>query len=134
MSEWSVTCTDAFLGRYSVEASRLLRLATLPMALVLQAATHAQLGQVEQIQACLAEALALACGLAGALQHGPVESIPHRPARSAGGTGPADGRDRRKRDSVSPDNGPLGSVNAVRVLPHRVHPHGYFAHRVSLPR
>jgi DNA-binding CsgD family transcriptional regulator len=44
----------------SVEASRRLHLATLPMALVHQAAAHAQQGQAQEMEACLAEALALA--------------------------------------------------------------------------
>jgi DNA-binding CsgD family transcriptional regulator len=47
-------------ARASVETSRRLRLATLPMALVLQATAHAQRGETTQMQACLAEALALA--------------------------------------------------------------------------
>jgi DNA-binding CsgD family transcriptional regulator/tetratricopeptide (TPR) repeat protein len=44
----------------SAEASRRLHLATLPMALVLQAAAHAQHGHTGKMEACLAEALALA--------------------------------------------------------------------------
>jgi DNA-binding CsgD family transcriptional regulator/tetratricopeptide (TPR) repeat protein len=44
----------------SAEASRRLRLATLPMALVLRATAHAQRGQPEMMEKCLAEALALA--------------------------------------------------------------------------
>jgi DNA-binding CsgD family transcriptional regulator/tetratricopeptide (TPR) repeat protein len=44
----------------SVEASRRLRLATLPMALVHQAAAHAQRGDVDEMEARLAEALAAA--------------------------------------------------------------------------
>jgi DNA-binding CsgD family transcriptional regulator/tetratricopeptide (TPR) repeat protein len=47
-------------ARGSVEVSRRLRLATLPMALMYQAAAHAQRGQGEEMEACLAEALALA--------------------------------------------------------------------------
>jgi DNA-binding CsgD family transcriptional regulator/tetratricopeptide (TPR) repeat protein len=47
-------------ARRSVEVSRRLRLATLPMALLHQAAAHAQRGQVEEMEACLAEARALA--------------------------------------------------------------------------
>jgi len=47
-------------ARGSAEASRRLRLATLPMALLHQAAAHAQLGRPGQMEACLAEALALA--------------------------------------------------------------------------
>jgi DNA-binding CsgD family transcriptional regulator len=46
-------------ARSSAEASRRLHLVTLPMALVYQAAAHAQLGQEEEMEACLAEALAL---------------------------------------------------------------------------
>jgi DNA-binding CsgD family transcriptional regulator len=44
----------------SADASRRLRLATLPMALVLQAAAHAQRGRVAQMDACLADALVAA--------------------------------------------------------------------------
>jgi DNA-binding CsgD family transcriptional regulator/tetratricopeptide (TPR) repeat protein len=47
-------------ARDSAEASRRLHLATLPMALVFQAAAHAQRGQAAAMEACLAEALALA--------------------------------------------------------------------------
>ena len=47
-------------ARGSAEASRRLHLATLPMALVLQATGHAQRGQVEEMRARLAEAMALA--------------------------------------------------------------------------
>jgi DNA-binding CsgD family transcriptional regulator/tetratricopeptide (TPR) repeat protein len=47
-------------ARASTEASRRLHLATLPMALVYQAAARAQHGQPEEMEACLAEALALA--------------------------------------------------------------------------
>jgi DNA-binding CsgD family transcriptional regulator/tetratricopeptide (TPR) repeat protein len=47
-------------ARASAAASRRLRLATLPMALVHQAAAHAQRGQVEEMEACLADALELA--------------------------------------------------------------------------
>jgi DNA-binding CsgD family transcriptional regulator/tetratricopeptide (TPR) repeat protein len=47
-------------ARDSVDASRRLRLVTLPMALVLQASAHAQRGEDGQMEACLAEALALA--------------------------------------------------------------------------
>jgi DNA-binding CsgD family transcriptional regulator len=43
-------------ARRSAEASRRLRLATLPMALVHQAAAYAQRGQVAEMEACLAEA------------------------------------------------------------------------------
>jgi DNA-binding CsgD family transcriptional regulator/tetratricopeptide (TPR) repeat protein len=44
----------------SAEASRRLRLATLPMALVLQATAHAQRGETTQMRACLGQALELA--------------------------------------------------------------------------
>ncbi|MDG4825879.1 AAA family ATPase [Asanoa sp. WMMD1127] len=44
----------------SVDASRSLRLATLPMALVQAAAAHAQRGRADEMAACLAEASALA--------------------------------------------------------------------------
>jgi DNA-binding CsgD family transcriptional regulator len=44
----------------STEASRRLNLATLPMALVHQATAHAQQGHTHEMDACLAEALALA--------------------------------------------------------------------------
>jgi DNA-binding CsgD family transcriptional regulator/tetratricopeptide (TPR) repeat protein len=47
-------------ARSSAAASRRLHLATLPMALVMQAAAHAQQGDAEAMEACLAEALALA--------------------------------------------------------------------------
>jgi DNA-binding CsgD family transcriptional regulator/tetratricopeptide (TPR) repeat protein len=47
-------------ARSSAESSRRLRLATLPMALVLQASAHAQRGRVENMEECLAEALTLA--------------------------------------------------------------------------
>jgi DNA-binding CsgD family transcriptional regulator len=47
-------------ARGSAEASRRLKLATLPMALVFQAAAHAQRGQAEEMEARLAEALPLA--------------------------------------------------------------------------
>jgi len=47
-------------ARDSVEASRRLRLATLPMALLHQAAAHAQRGEAGEMEACLAEALAAA--------------------------------------------------------------------------
>jgi DNA-binding CsgD family transcriptional regulator/tetratricopeptide (TPR) repeat protein len=49
-------------ARRSVEASRRLGLATLPMALVLEATGYAQDGQAERMEGCLAEALALAPG------------------------------------------------------------------------
>lgn len=49
-------------ARRSVEASRRLGLATLPMALVLEATAYAQDGQAERMEGCLAEALALAPG------------------------------------------------------------------------
>lgn len=47
-------------ARDSADASRRFRLATLPMALMYQAAAHAQRGRAEEMEACLAEALALA--------------------------------------------------------------------------
>jgi tetratricopeptide (TPR) repeat protein len=47
-------------ARQSAEASRRLMLATLPMALVHQAAAYAQRGEVPQMEACLAEAVTLA--------------------------------------------------------------------------
>ncbi|GIJ75487.1 helix-turn-helix transcriptional regulator [Virgisporangium ochraceum] len=47
-------------ARESVDASRRLRLGTLPMALVLRATAHAQRGEDGEMEACLAEALALA--------------------------------------------------------------------------
>lgn len=47
-------------ARVSAEAARRLRLATLPMALVLQAAAHAQRGRTSEMEARLGEALALA--------------------------------------------------------------------------
>jgi DNA-binding CsgD family transcriptional regulator len=47
-------------ARASADASRRLRLATLPMALVLQATAHAQRGEITQMDVCLSEALALA--------------------------------------------------------------------------
>jgi DNA-binding CsgD family transcriptional regulator len=47
-------------ARRSAEASRRLRLATLPMALVHQAGAYAQRGDVPRMEACLAEASALA--------------------------------------------------------------------------
>jgi DNA-binding CsgD family transcriptional regulator/tetratricopeptide (TPR) repeat protein len=47
-------------ARSSAETSRRLHLVTLPMALVYQGAAHAQLGQDEEMEACLAKALALA--------------------------------------------------------------------------
>jgi DNA-binding CsgD family transcriptional regulator len=47
-------------ARASVEASRRLRLATLPMALLHQASAHAQRGEAEEMEACLAEASDLA--------------------------------------------------------------------------
>jgi DNA-binding CsgD family transcriptional regulator/tetratricopeptide (TPR) repeat protein len=47
-------------ARASAEASRRLRLATLPMALVLQATAHAQRGRADDMEACLVEALASA--------------------------------------------------------------------------
>jgi DNA-binding CsgD family transcriptional regulator len=47
-------------ARSSAEASRKLQLATLPMALVMQAAAYAQLGQAETMEACLTEASARA--------------------------------------------------------------------------
>ncbi len=47
-------------ARDSVDASRRLHLVTLPMALVLRASAHAQRGEDDEMEACLAEALALA--------------------------------------------------------------------------
>jgi DNA-binding CsgD family transcriptional regulator/tetratricopeptide (TPR) repeat protein len=47
-------------ARDAVDVSRRLRLAGLPMALVHQATAHAQRGEVEEAEVCLAEALALA--------------------------------------------------------------------------
>jgi hypothetical protein len=47
-------------ARRSAEASRRFRLATLPMALLLEATAHAQRSEVEEREARLAEALALA--------------------------------------------------------------------------
>jgi DNA-binding CsgD family transcriptional regulator len=47
-------------ARASADASRRLHLATLPMALVMQAAAHAQQGDARLMEARLAEALALA--------------------------------------------------------------------------
>jgi DNA-binding CsgD family transcriptional regulator/tetratricopeptide (TPR) repeat protein len=47
-------------ARASADASRRLHLATLPMALVLEAAAHAQQGDTGSMEACLAQAHALA--------------------------------------------------------------------------
>ncbi|WP_433364571.1 ATP-binding protein [Actinoplanes sp. CA-142083] len=47
-------------ARGSAEMSRRLRLATLPMALIMQAAAYAQLGRADDMEAGLREALALA--------------------------------------------------------------------------
>lgn len=47
-------------ARRSVDVSRRLGLATLPMALVLEATGYAQGGRTEEMEGCLAEALALA--------------------------------------------------------------------------
>jgi DNA-binding CsgD family transcriptional regulator/tetratricopeptide (TPR) repeat protein len=47
-------------ARASVATSRRLRLATLPMALVHEAAAYAQRGETERMETCLTEALALA--------------------------------------------------------------------------
>jgi DNA-binding CsgD family transcriptional regulator len=47
-------------ARRSAEASRRLTLATLPMALVLQAAAYAQRGEVSRMEECLTEAVRLA--------------------------------------------------------------------------